>query len=158
MAYQSINPFDGKVLKTFDELTDQQLETSLENAESCFKSWQHTNFAERATIVAKAAAIMREQIEAFARPVTQEMGKLIDQARSEVLLSADILDYYAENAECFLATEPLKPNSGEATIESTPFGVLFGVQPWNFPYYQIARFAAPNLMAGNVVLSQSFSV
>ena len=152
MAYQSINPFDGKVLKTFDELTDQQLETSLENAESCFKSWQHTSFAERATIVAKAAAIMREQIEALARPVTQEMGKLIDQARSEVLLSADILDYYAENAESFLATEPLKPNSGEATIESTPFGVLFGVQPWNFPYYQIARFAAPNLMAGNVVM------
>ena len=152
MAYQSINPFNGKVLKTFDELTDQQLETSLENAESCFKSWQHTSFAERATIVAKAAAIMREQIEAFARPVTQEMGKLIDQARSEVLLSADILDYYAENAERFLATEPLKPNSGEATIESTPFGVLFGVQPWNFPYYQIARFAAPNLMAGNVVM------
>ena len=152
MAYQSINPFNGKVLKTFDELTDQQLETSLENAESCFKSWQHTSFAERATIVAKAAAIMREQIEAFARPVTQEMGKLIDQARSEVLLSADILDYYAENAEIFLATEPLKPNSGEATIESSPFGVLFGVQPWNFPYYQIARFAAPNLMAGNVVM------
>ena len=152
MAYQSINPFNGKVLKTFDELTDQQLETSLENAESCFKSWQHTSFAERATIVAKAAAIMREQIEALARPVTQEMGKLIDQARGEVLLSADILDYYAENAESFLATEPLKPNSGEATIESTPFGVLFGVQPWNFPYYQIARFTAPNLMAGNVVM------
>jgi succinate-semialdehyde dehydrogenase / glutarate-semialdehyde dehydrogenase len=152
MAYQSINPFDGKILKTFDELTDQQLETSLENAESCFKSWQHTSFAERATIVAKAATIMREQIEEFARPVTHEMGKLIDQARGEVLLSADILDYYAKNAERFLATEQLKPNSGAATIESTPFGVLFGVQPWNFPYYQIARFAAPNLMAGNVVM------
>ncbi|UOA08640.1 NAD-dependent succinate-semialdehyde dehydrogenase [Methylobacter sp. S3L5C] len=152
MAYQSINPFDGKLLKTFDELTDQQLETSLENAESCFKSWQHTSFMERATIVAKAAAIMRERIEEFARPVTQEMGKLIDQARGEVLLSADILDYYAENAERFLATEQLEPNSGEATIESAPFGVLFGVQPWNFPYYQIARFAAPNLMAGNVVM------
>jgi succinate-semialdehyde dehydrogenase/glutarate-semialdehyde dehydrogenase len=74
MAYQSINPFYGKVLKTFDELTDQQLETLLQNAES----WQHTSFAERATIVAKAAAIMRKQIEEFARPVTHEMGKLID--------------------------------------------------------------------------------
>jgi succinate-semialdehyde dehydrogenase/glutarate-semialdehyde dehydrogenase len=69
-----------------------------------------------------------------------------------VALSADILDYYAWNAEDFLAPQTLKPNSGEAVIENTPFGVLFGVQPWNFPYYQLARFAAPNLMAGNVVM------
>jgi succinate-semialdehyde dehydrogenase/glutarate-semialdehyde dehydrogenase len=84
--------------------------------------------------------------------VTLEMGKLIDQARGEVVLSADIIDYYAKNAERFLAPERLKPSSGEAEVESTPFGVLFGVQPWNFPYYQLARFAAPNLMAGNVVV------
>jgi succinate-semialdehyde dehydrogenase/glutarate-semialdehyde dehydrogenase len=152
MSYQSVNPFNGKTLQTFDELTDQQLETSLENAETCFKSWRQNSFAERSTVVAKAAAIMRERIEEFARPVTLEMGKLIDQARGEVLLSADILDYYAENAERFLATEQLNPCSGEAIIENTPFGVLFGVQPWNFPYYQLARFAAPNLMAGNVVM------
>jgi succinate-semialdehyde dehydrogenase/glutarate-semialdehyde dehydrogenase len=80
------------------------------------------------------------------------MGKLIDQARGEVALSADIIDYYAKNAERFLAPQHLKPSSGEAEVESTPLGVLFGVQPWNFPYYQLARFAAPNLMAGNVVM------
>ncbi len=95
---------------------------------------------------------MRARIDEFARPVTLEMGKLIDQARGEVVLSADIIDYYAKNAERFLAPEHLKPNSGEAEVESSPFGVLFGVQPWNFPYYQLARFAAPNLMAGNVVM------
>jgi succinate-semialdehyde dehydrogenase/glutarate-semialdehyde dehydrogenase len=80
------------------------------------------------------------------------MGKLIDQARGEVMLSADIIDYYAKNAERFLAPQHLKPGSGKAVVESSPFGVLFGVQPWNFPYYQLARFAAPNLMAGNVVM------
>jgi succinate-semialdehyde dehydrogenase/glutarate-semialdehyde dehydrogenase len=84
--------------------------------------------------------------------MTLEMGKRIDEARGEVALSADIIDYYAKNAERFLAPQKLEPSSGEAVIESTPFGVLFGVQPWNFPYYQLARFAAPNLMAGNVVM------
>jgi len=103
-------------------------------------------------VAAKAAAIMRERVDEFARPVTLEMGKLIAQARGEVLLSADIIDYYAQNAERFLEPHQLTPSSGEAVVESSPIGVLFGVQPWNFPYYQLARFAAPNLMAGNVVM------
>jgi succinate-semialdehyde dehydrogenase/glutarate-semialdehyde dehydrogenase len=152
MAYQSVNPYDGKILKTFEELTDNELETALEKAAACFETWRHTTFAERAAVAAKAAAIMRARTDEFARPVTLEMGKLIDQARGEVALSADIIDYYAKNAERFLAPQRLEPSSGEAEVESSPFGVLFGVQPWNFPYYQLARFAAPNLMAGNVVM------
>src|SRR5664280_1811642 len=152
MAYQSVNPYDGKTLKTFEELSDEQLEAALETAAACFETWRHTTFAERAAVVAKAASIMRARIDEFARPVTLEMGKLIDQARGEVVLSADIIDYYAKNAERFLAPQHLEPGSGEAEIESSPLGVLFGVQPWNFPYYQLARFAAPNLMAGNVVM------
>ena len=152
MAYQSVNPYDGKTLKTFEELSDEQLESAIETAATCFETWRHTTFAERAVVVAKAASIMRARIDEFARPVTLEMGKLIDQARGEVVLSADIIDYYAKNAERFLAPEHLKPSSGEAEVECSPFGVLFGVQPWNFPYYQLARFAAPNLMAGNVVM------
>jgi len=152
MTYQSANPYDGKILKTFEEFTDKQLESALETAETCFESWRHTTFTERATVVAKAAAIMRAHVNELARLVTLEMGKLIDEARGEVVLSADILDYYAKNAECFLAPQHLTPSSGEAEVESSPFGVLFGVQPWNFPYYQLARFAAPNMMAGNVVM------
>ena len=152
MNYQSISPYDGKILKTFKQLTDEQLETKLGTAATCFDKWRQTTFVERAAVVAKAAAIMRLRIEEFARPVTLEMGKLIAEARGEVALSADIIDYYAKNAERFLASEPLKPSSGEAEVVSTPLGVLFGVQPWNFPYYQLARFAAPNLMAGNVVM------
>lgn len=151
-AYQSVNPFNGKTLKTFEELTATQLEKALKTAATCFESWRHTTFAERAVILTKAASLMRERAEEFAKPVTLEMGKLITEARGEVTLSADIIEYYARNAESFLAPQILKPKLGEAVIESSPFGVLFGVQPWNFPYYQLARFAAPNLMAGNVVM------
>jgi len=152
MSYQSVNPYNGKVLRAFEELSNNQLETSIETAATCFDSWRRTTFAERALIAGKAATIMRARIDQFASLVTMEMGKLIEQSRGEVVLSADIIDYYAKNAEHFLASEQLKPSSGEAVVESTPFGVLFGIQPWNFPYYQLARFAAPNLMAGNVVM------
>ena len=152
MTYQSVNPFDGKVLKTFEDTTDTQLETAIATAAACFEIWRHKTFPERAVILAKAAAIMRARTDDFARPVTLEMGKLIEESRGEVALSADIIDYYAKNAERFLAPERLTPSSGEAEIECSPFGVLFGVEPWNFPYYQLARFAAPNLMAGNVIM------
>ena len=152
MTYQSINPYNDKILQSFDELTDLKLEHAIETATTCFETWRHMSFAHRAAIVSRAAVIMRERTEEFAQPMTLEMGKLIGQAREEVLLSAHILDYYARNAEAFLAPHDLMPSSGEATVVSAPYGVLFGVQPWNFPYYQLARFAAPNLMAGNVVM------
>jgi succinate-semialdehyde dehydrogenase/glutarate-semialdehyde dehydrogenase len=152
MAYQSINPYNGKVLRTFKELTDKQLEKAIKTAATCFERWRDTSFARRAVVAKKAAAIMRARVEEFARPVTLEMGKRIEEARGEVALSADIIDYYAKNAERFLAPQYLKPSIGKAMIENSPFGVLLGVQPWNFPYYQLARFAAPNLMAGNVVM------
>ncbi len=152
MPYQSINPATGKVLKTFKELSEPQLEKALETAAACFESWRLTSFTRRAAVASKASAILRKRVDEFARPMTLEMGKRIEEARGEVAVSADIIDYYAKNAELFLAPQKLKPKSGQAVIESSPLGVLFGVQPWNFPYYQLARFAAPNLMAGNVVM------
>lgn len=152
MSYQSINPYDGKIIKSFEEINDKQLEAAIATATACFETWRKKSYAERAVVVAKAAALMHERMEEFARPVTLEMGKLIAQARGEVELSADIIAYYAKNAESFLAPEKLHPSSGSAEIENAPFGVLFGVEPWNFPYYQLARFAAPNIMAGNVVM------
>ena len=153
MAYQSTNPFDGKVVKAFDEINDAQLESKLEAASHCFENdWRHRSFADRKAVLAKAAALMRERSQALAELITLEMGKLIAQSQGEVALSAAILDYYAEHAEAFLAPEKLSTPRGEAMVESSPIGVLFGVEPWNYPYYQIARFAAPNLMAGNVVM------
>ena len=152
MTYQSLNPYDGKILRTYEELTDEQLEAAVHAAAQCFETWRHTTFATRVTVLQRAAAILRTRVDEFARPITLEMGKLIEESRGEVALSADILDYYAANAERFLAPQQLTPASGEATIESSPLGVIFGVEPWNFPYYQLARFVAPNLMVGNVVL------
>jgi succinate-semialdehyde dehydrogenase/glutarate-semialdehyde dehydrogenase len=152
MSYQSINPFNGELVKSFEEQTDQELGKAITTAADCFETWRKLSFPERAAIVSKAAAIMRGRAEEFARPVTLEMGKLFAESLGEVALSADILDYYATHAERFLAPEQLNPDSGEVVVESSPLGVLFGVQPWNFPYYQLARFAGPNLMAGNVVM------
>ena len=152
MPYQSVNPFDGALLGSFPEISEAALSAKLAVAAECFENWRRSSFDYRAKIAGRVADLMRAQLEALARPVTLEMGKLIEQSRSEVSLSADIIEYYANNAERFLATQGLSPENGEATIESSPIGVLFGVQPWNFPYYQLARFAAPNLMAGNVVM------
>ena len=151
-AYQSVNPFDGKIVKTFKELSGKQLESAIKTAAIAFDAWRLTTFAERAMVAAKAASLMRARVDDLARLVTLEMGKLIEESRGEVALSADIIDYYAINAERFLTPQKLSPSTGEAIIENAPLGVLFGVQPWNFPYYQLARFAAPNLMAGNVVM------
>lgn len=152
MAYQTTNPFTGTLLETFPSTTDAELEAALAKADACFGVWRHVSFTDRAAICKKAAAIMRARNDDFARPVTLEMGKLIEESRGEVALCADIIDYYADHAERFLAPEKLTLASGEGYIESNPIGVLFGVEPWNFPYYQLARLAAPNIMAGNVLM------
>ena len=152
MSYQSVNPYNGKILKTFEHINDKQVETALRSAAVCFEKWRHTSFAERAAVIAKAASIMRASVDDFARPMTLEMGKRINEARGEVTFSSDILDYYAKNAERFLAPVKLHPTVGEAYMESSPLGVIFCVEPWNFPYYQLARVAGPHLMAGNVLM------
>jgi succinate-semialdehyde dehydrogenase/glutarate-semialdehyde dehydrogenase len=152
MAYESVNPFDGKTLKTFVETTDAQLETKIAAAQACYTTWRLKTYAERATIVANAATIMRAKVDEFARTATLEMGKRINEARGEVQFSADILAYYAKNAERFLAPVKLNPKIGQAHMESSPMGIIFGVEPWNFPFYQLARVAGPHLMAGNVLM------
>lgn len=153
MAYQSINPYNGETLGKFEELASGQLESTVQAAQRCFEhDWRQRDFAERATVLKRAAALMRERADDLAKLITLEMGKLIAQSAGEVALSAAILDYYADHAESFLAPEPLESKHGQAVVESCPVGILLGIEPWNYPYYQIARFAAPNLMAGNVVM------
>lgn len=152
MAYQSINPSNGQVLQSFDTVTDAQLDQSLAEAQACFQTWKNTSFAQRAIILNKAAELMHARVDEFAKLATMEMGKRIDEARGEVKFSGDILAYYAEHAATFLAPTKLNPKVGEAHMESSPLGVLFCVEPWNFPYYQLARVAGPQLMAGNVLV------
>ena len=154
MAYQTVNPYDNHVVATFDDLTDEQAMELLGQAQKTFESWSQTSFAERTAVIKRSAAILRERSDEFARLLTLEMGKLYTEALGEVELSAQILDYYAEKSEGFLAPEPLETASADDTamLVSAPLGVILGVQPWNFPYYQLARVAGPNLMAGNVVM------
>lgn len=152
MAYQSVNPNDGKVLQSFEHMSHAQLEASLVAAADCFQTWKRKSYAERAAVINKAAELLHAQVDEFARLETLEMGKRIDEARGEVRFSGDILAYYARHAESFLAPVKLYPNVGEARMESSPMGVLFCVEPWNFPYYQLARVAGAQLMAGNVLV------
>jgi succinate-semialdehyde dehydrogenase/glutarate-semialdehyde dehydrogenase len=152
MTYQSFSPFTGKLIKSFDDITDSQFEAKLAAAQACYEVWRHKSYAERAVIIAKAAKLLKEQQETFAHTMTLEMGKRISEARGEVDFSSRILAYYAKNAEKFLAPVKLNPTHGEAHMESSPLGVIFCVEPWNFPYYQLARIAGPHLMAGNVLV------
>ncbi|MGI4954039.1 MAG: NAD-dependent succinate-semialdehyde dehydrogenase [Janthinobacterium lividum] len=152
MSYQSVNPFTNIPMQSFTELSEAELETKVAMADACYRTWRHASYRYRAGIIGHIAVLLREQAEAFARIMTMEMGKRISEARGEVAFSAEILAYYAEHAERFLAPVALHPGKGEAHMESSPIGVIFGVEPWNFPYYQLARVAGPHLMAGNTLL------
>jgi succinate-semialdehyde dehydrogenase/glutarate-semialdehyde dehydrogenase len=151
-SYKTVNPANGKLVRAFAEMTDADLAAVLEAAQHAYETrWQHETVAHRAAVVARAAAAMRERAEEFAQIATLEMGKLIDESRYEVRLSADILDYYARHAEQFLRPQPL-PDATGSVVATAPIGIVLAVEPWNFPYYQLARVAGPQLVAGNVVL------
>jgi len=155
MAYATTNPYTGEVLKTFPDATDAEIIKAIENADTAFSSWKQTSFAARAKIMQKAAYLLREDLAGYAKLLTLEMGKITSEAKAEVELSAAILEYYANNAERLLASEKLvvaDPAEGEAIIVHDPLGVLLAVEPWNFPYYQVARIIAPQLSAGNTML------
>jgi succinate-semialdehyde dehydrogenase/glutarate-semialdehyde dehydrogenase len=140
-------------MQKFEEHTDNQMMQALAAADRVYReSWSVAPYKERAKRIGKAAALMLEQKEILARIATLEMGKRISESRGEVELSAAIVKYYADNAEKFLADRALDSSVKDAHIEYSPIGVLIGIQPWNYPYYQLARFAGPNLMAGNVIL------
>ncbi len=152
MSYQSASPFVGTLDKTFAEFIPEQLEQSLADANDGYAQWRTRRFVDCAAVLHEAAALVRANVDAFARLATLETGKRITESRGEVSFSTDILGYYAERAEGFLAPHKLHPVAGEAHMESSALGVLFCVEPWNFPFYQLARVAGPQLMAGNVLV------
>lgn len=151
-SIKTVNPATNQVEKEYPVMTDQQIETILADADKAFKSWRKTSFAERAQLLHRVAEIMRERKVELGRLCSIEMGKLHREGIGEVELSADIFDYYAQNGEKFLADQPLDTPQGKAFLSYDPIGVLLSVQPWNFPFYQITRSAAPNIMAGNTVV------
>jgi succinate-semialdehyde dehydrogenase/glutarate-semialdehyde dehydrogenase len=158
MVIQTVNPTTNKVIASFTEMTDEQVNEAIETASEAYDIWKQTDFKTRATILHKVAGVLRDKKDLLAKMITLEMGKLLVHAEGEIKLSAEIIDYYANNAESFLADKILNPTHGHALIRHSPIGVLFGVEPWNFPFYQVARFAAPNIMIGNTILVKHASI
>jgi len=158
MAIQTINPATNKVEKTFSEMTAEDVNEAITKSAETFEAWKNTDYKYRSALLHKVAGLLRERKKALATLITLEMGKLVAQAEGEIKLSAEIFDYYANHAEDFLADKLLKPVHGQALIRHSPIGALLGVQPWNFPFYQVARFAAPNIMIGNTILIKHASI
>ena len=158
MAIATINPATGQVLKRFEPLSDAQLEVKLQKAADTFLSYRKVPFAERARMMMKAAAILESEKEDYARVMTTEMGKTFRSAVDEAAKCAWVCRYYAENAERFLADEVVETTASRSYIRYQPLGPVLAVMPWNFPFWQVLRFAAPALMAGNVGLLKHASI
>ncbi|CAM4300700.1 MULTISPECIES: NAD-dependent succinate-semialdehyde dehydrogenase [Zobellia] len=151
-SIKTVNPFNNKLVKEFPPMTDAQLAAIIDKADEAFQSWKKTSFEKRAQIIQKVASLMRKRKEELGKLATLEMGKLLAESIYEVELSADIFDYYADNAAELLADKPLDVKMGDAFISYEPIGTILSVQPWNFPYYQVTRSASANLMAGNTMV------
>lgn len=152
MSFQSINPATGELIKEFPLQSDAEVFAALDKADKLYREdWRLRPVAERVAIVARAAQILRAKRDEYVTYPTLEMGKVTRFGYMEVDLVADILDYYAQNGERLLAAQEL-PGEPGATLLSEPIGVILAIEPWNFPYYQLVRVAAPQLIAGNVVL------
>jgi succinate-semialdehyde dehydrogenase / glutarate-semialdehyde dehydrogenase len=159
MKIKSINPANGETLKTYDEMSAAKVAAALDQAHQTWTSWRKTAFVERARLMTRAGSILRERKEELARLMALEMGKPIKQGIAEAEKCAWVCDYYAENAELHLSPDVIKTESLKSYVAFEPLGVVLAVMPWNFPFWQVFRFAAPALMAGNTgVLKHSSNV
>src|SRR5215212_4569713 len=153
-SYAVVNPATGETIKEYEEISDEELCAAIDRADRASRSYPtSTSVAERAALVRKVADLHSERRQELAEIIVREMGKPIEQALMEVDFAAMIYGFYADNAEDLMADDPIKLLGGEGTavIRRSPFGVLLGIMPWNFPYYQVARFAGPNLVIGNTI-------
>ena len=152
MSLEAINPSTGEAIATYDETTSEELELTISQVHEAFDSWRRVAFSERANLLNKAAGVLRENSEKYARVMTEEMGKPIRDARSEVEKCAWVCDYYAEKGESFLQPEIIETDATKSFVTFQPLGVVLAVMPWNYPFWQVFRFAAAGLMAGNTVV------
>ena len=152
MAIASINPATGETVKQFSALDDAEIEKRLQRAEKAFAHHRRQPFAQRAQLLTTAAALLEQEKDKWARIMTLEMGKLLRDSLAEVEKCARGCRFYAENAERFLEDEPAQTQAGRSYVRYEPLGPILAIMPWNFPFWQVFRFAAPALMAGNVAL------
>jgi succinate-semialdehyde dehydrogenase/glutarate-semialdehyde dehydrogenase len=153
--YAVVNPATGETIKEYPTITDDELRGAIERADGAYKSWTPSSTAaERAAIIRKVADLHSERREELAAIIVREMGKPVEQALMEVDFAAEIYGFYADNAEELMADEEVKHFGGDGTaiVRRSAFGTLLGIMPWNFPYYQVARFAGPNIVIGNPIL------
>ena len=153
--YAVTNPATGETVSTFDQISDAELKKVVAAADNAYRTWSRkVSTEERAALIHKVADLHTERREALAAIIVREMGKPIDQALGEVDFAADIYRYYADNAHEFLKDEPIDliAENATAVMRTSPIGVLIGIMPWNFPYYQVARFAGPNVVIGNTII------
>jgi succinate-semialdehyde dehydrogenase / glutarate-semialdehyde dehydrogenase len=159
MTIKSINPATGETIKTYEEMTPQEATSAVSEAHKIWNSWRKTSFAERGRLMTRAASILRERKSELARLMAVEMGKPLKQGIAEAEKCAWVCDYYAENAENHLAPDVIRTDGSNSYVAFEPLGVVLAVMPWNFPFWQVFRFAAPALMAGNTgVLKHSSNV
>ena len=158
MAIATVNPSTGQLIKSFESLNAAEIEAKLQRAAEAFQSYRKTSFADRTRWMLKAAAILESEKAAYAKVMTTEMGKTFRSAVDEVAKCAWACRYYAENAEGFLADEEVETGAKRSYIRYQPLGPVLAVMPWNFPFWQVLRFAAPALMAGNVGLLKHASI
>src|SRR5699024_6681098 len=151
-THQTINPATEEVIQTFDITSDAQAREIVTATHEAFLEWRQTDFDERADILRAIAKLLRKRKENFIALMTPEMGKPITQSNVDIELCAAICEYTADNAATFLADEQRSLQGVRALLTYQPFGVIFGIQPWNFPLYQVFRYSIANIMAGNSVL------
>lgn len=150
--YKVTNPATGEVVEEYPTATDDEIRDAIERADREYKSWREHPVEERAAIVRRAAELFAERTDELAAIITLEMGKRTAEAKGELGIVVSIFNYYADKGPGLIADEPLEVDGAEAVIKKTPIGALIGIMPWNFPYYQVARFAAPNLVLGNTII------
>ncbi|WP_422770083.1 NAD-dependent succinate-semialdehyde dehydrogenase [Plantactinospora sp. WMMC1484] len=156
--YTVTNPATGELIEKIENATDVEVRAAIDRVHRGYSSWRRRPVPERAAIVSRAADLFAERADELAATMTLEMGKRINEGRGEIGVVVDIFRYYADNGAALLADEPLEIRGGRAVITKNPIGPLLGVMPWNFPCYQIARFAAPNLVLGNTILLKHASI
>ena len=152
MEFKSINPFNGQVVGQYTSLTQKELEERLIKSQKAFASWRMVPLAERCSLLKKAGQVLRDNVEEYARMISLEMGKPIKESRSEVNKCAWVCDYYADNAPAFLADEVISTDADKSFVKHDPIGGVLAIMPWNFPFWQVFRYAAPTLTAGNTGL------
>lgn len=158
MAYQTINPYTNQVEKTFKNTTDEELEQTLATAHQLYLNWRkNNNLEKRKQVILNLGHILRERREEYATIMTKDMGKLIGEAKGEVDLCASFCDYYVANADKFLAPDIIATTSGRVKVIKQSLGTLVAVEPWNFPFYQIARVFIPNFIVGNPMILKDAS-